>query len=190
MARVRALTNIRTDSGLLVAERGRLGVALLDYGRAKAHYGKIPVRWHGRKCKVYWTLMQDIEFLQPQLDPEAYVARPPGQLLVYPPLPDPPSKFDYHFGENLRRFRKERKLGQAQLAKLLRQQGVKACQTTVSWWERSRHSPRGVCIDALARILDVPAFMMLINYTDCTWLREVREYVNKLTDSVYEEEPV
>lgn len=190
MARVRALTDIRTGKGLLIAEKGRLGVALLNYKHTQAHYGKVPVRWHGRKCKIYWTVLQDIVFINPKFDPEVYVARPRGQLLEYPPLPAPPNKFEYHFGQNLRRFRKEKKLSQKKLARMILQFGVRACQTSISWWERRRHPPNGAYVDALARALDVPAFLMLINYTDCTWLYEVREYVNKLTDQLCGEEPV
>lgn len=170
----------------MVAEGGRLGVALLNYGKTKIHYGYVPVRWNGRKCKVYWVLLRDIEFINPTLDPSAYVAQPPDHLLIYPPLPEPPGKFDYHFGKNLKRFRKERKIGQKQLSRKLKDEGIKACQTTISWWERSKHPPRGACVDALARILDIPAFLLLINFTDCAWLKEVRTYINKLTDSTCE----
>ena len=190
MARVRAVTDIRTDGGLLIAEKGRLGVALLNYGKTKVHYGKVPVRWHGRRCKVYWALLQDLEFIDPKMDPGAYVARPPFSLLGYPPLPDPPGKFDYHFGRNLKRFRKEKKIGQKQLSRRLAELGIKACQTTISWWERRRHPPRGACLDALARVLDVPAFLLLINFADCAWLREARTYIIKLTADMCDEEPV
>ena len=190
MARVAAKTDIRTDGGLLIAEEGRKGIALLGYGKTKVHYGKVPVRWDGRKLKVYWALLQDLTFLEHEMDPNAYVARPPDHLLVYPPLPNPPGKFDYHFGKNLKRFRKERQIGQQQLSRLLAIEGIKACQTTISWWERKPHPPRGACLDALAKILDIPAFLLLINFTDCTWLREVKTYIQKLTDDTCEEEPV
>lgn len=190
MARVVALIDIKSDGGLTIAEKGRRGVALRGYGKTKIHYGKVPIRWDGRKSKVYWVMLHDIEFVnKDQLDPYSYVARAPDSLLIYPPLPDPPGKFDYHFGKNLRRFRSERNIGQNQLSRMLAAEGVKACQTTISWWEGRKHPPRGACIDALAKILDIPAFMLMINFADCVWLREVRTYVNKLVEDACEEEP-
>jgi len=190
MARVKAKTDIRTEGGLLIAEEGRRGIALLNYGKTKSQYGKVPVRWDGRKLKVYWVLPQDLEFIGNKLDIMAYVAKPPDQRLGYPPLPTPPGKFDYHFGRNLKQFRKERQIGQNQLSRMLAAEGIKACQTTISWWERKKDPPRGPCINALAKILDVPAFMLMINFTDCTWLREVKRYVDKLVENQCEEEPV
>jgi transcriptional regulator with XRE-family HTH domain len=190
MARVKAATDVRTEGGLLIAEQGRLGIALLNYGKTRSQYGKVPVRWDGRKLKVYWVLTQDLDFIDPKLDRMAYVAKPPEHLLIYPPLPSPPGKFDYHFGRNLKQFRKERQIGQTQLSRMLAAEGIKAVQTTISWWERKRTPPRGPCINALAKILDIPAFLLLINFTDCTWLREVQRYVNKLIKNQCEEEPV
>jgi len=191
MARVRANKDIKTDGGLTAAEEGHLGIALRGYGKTKVHYGKVPVRWDGRKCKIYWALLHDIEFLnKDKLDPYAYVAQPPDHLLIYPPLPNPPGKFDYHFGKNLKRFRKERGIGQKQLSRMLAAEGIKACQTTISWWERKKHPPRGACFDALAKILDIPAFLLMINFTDCAWLKEARIYINKLVDSTCEGESV
>jgi len=191
MARVVALRDIKTEGGLTVAEEGRKGVALRGYGKTKVHYGKVPVRWDGRKFKVYWVMLHDIGFVNAdKLDPYAYVARPPDNVLIYPPLPSPPGVFDYHFGKNLKRFRTERGIGQNQLSRMLAAEGIKACQTTISWWERKKYPPRGKSIDALAKILEVPAFMLMINFADCVWLREVRTYINKLVDDACEEESV
>lgn len=190
MARVTAKNDIRSDGGLLIAEEGRRGIALRDYGNTKSQYGKVPVRWDGRKLKVYWALVEDLEFDDDSMDKMAYVAQPPDHLLIYPPLPSPPGKFEYHFGKNLKQFRKEKKLGQKQLSRMLEDEGIKACQTTISWWERRKDPPRGACLNALAKVLDVPAFMLLINFTDCVWLREVKRYVDLLVSGQCTEEAV
>lgn len=190
MARVRATAEVRTEHGLLIATKGQLGIALLNYGKTRVHYGKVPVRWHGKRFKVYWVMPHDLQFIEPQLDANAYIARPPESSLVYPPLPDPIFKFDYHFGRNLRRFRKEKEMGQKQLTRLLAEQGIDVCQTTISWWERQRNPPRGAYLNALAVALNVPAFLLLINFADCSWLREVRTYINKLTQSTCDGELV
>ena len=175
---------------MLLAEEGQFGLALRGYPATKTNYGKVPVRWHGRRKKVYWMLVEDIEFINPPLAPAAYIARPPETELVnYPALPDPPDIIDYHFGKNMRRFRIARGLKQRQLReRIIDQLGMSVSQTSVSFWERNKAPPRGVYLNAVARVLGVAPFVLLLNFDDCVWLRETRRYVNELTKKTCEED--
>ncbi len=188
MSRVRALVDIRTAKGLLVACEGKFGVAVLN-SRGKLNsdnYGKIPVRWNGRQ-KFYWALKEDVEFINPQVDPELYVARAPEQQ--YPSMPTAPASFKYNYGTNLARFRKLRKLKQWQLAEGVgKELGHRVSQTTVSYWERHGVPPRGAYLNAVSVVLDIPVFIFLLNIDDCCWLEEATEYMQRITEKVCEEE--
>ena len=189
MGRVRARLDILTPKGLLVAQLGTFGVAVLNTrGKLNSdNFGKVPVRWNGRQ-KLYWALKDDIEFINPVVDPELYVARAPAQ--AFPPMPIAPSSFEYHYGCNLRRFRRMKKIKQWQLAegvsKLL---GHPVSQTTVSYWERKASPPRGAYLNAVSVVLCIPAFIFLLNMDDCCWLEEAVEYVKRLAEKTCEEEP-
>lgn len=191
MSVVRALHAIRTGR-MLIADVGRFGLALRNYPATKSNYGKVPVRWHGRRKKVYWTLTEDIEFINPPLDPVAYIARDPATELVnYPALPDPPDIVDYHFGRNMHQFRVARGLKQRQLReRIIAQLGMHVSQTSVSFWERSKTPPRGVYLNAVAQVLGVAPFVLLLNFDDCVWLQETRRYVNELTKKTCEEDAI
>jgi len=182
MATVRAKTDLRSPTGkLLIAKAGRFGMALREHAVKEGHYNKVPVRWKGRS-KVYWHDLDDLEFIQVECDKLAYVARRPDQLLDLPPIPKPPTHYNYHFGETLRAFREDRKLPQWELANRMMHCGEPVAQTTISYWERSEAAPNGVYVTALAKALDVPVFLFFVNFRDCTWLRKVRQYINQLTD--------
>jgi len=189
MGRVRARIDIRTTKGLLVAPQGKFGVAVLNSkGKLNSdNFGKVPVRWNGRQ-KLYWALKDDVVFINPQVDPELYVARAPAQ--TYPSMPTAPSAFEYDYGRNLRRFRRMRKMKQWQLA-----DGVSkilchpVSQTTVSYWERNAGPPRGAYVNAVSVVLGIPAFIFMLNMDDCYWLEEATEYVRRLTEKTCEEEP-
>jgi len=187
MSRVRALTDIRTAKGLLVAPQGKFGVAVL-HSRGKLNsdnYGKVPVRWNGRQ-KIYWALKEDIEFINPHMKPEFYVARPPTH--EYPPMPSAPTSFEYSYGDNLRRFRRLRKMKQWQLAEgVSKVLGHPVSQTTVSYWERNNSPPRGAYLNAVSVVLDVPAFIFLLNMDNCCWLEEATEYMRDITEKTCEE---
>jgi transcriptional regulator with XRE-family HTH domain len=189
MSRVRAINDIRTAKGLLVAQQGRFGVAVLNTrGKLNSdNFGKVPVRWNGRQ-KLYWSLKEELEFINPTVDPELYVARPPEQ--THPIMPTAPRSFEYDYGHNLRHFRRLRKMKQWQLAegvsKVLKHP---VSQTTVSYWERNASPPRGAYVNAVAVVLNVPAFIFMLNMDDCFWLEEATEYVRRLTERTCEEEP-
>lgn len=189
MGRVRARVDIRSVKGLLIAPSGKFGVAIL-HSRSKLNkqnYGKVPVRWNGRR-KIYWVLKNDLEFINPKVDPDLYVARSPER--IYPAMPTAPESFSYNFGANVRHFRKMRKLKQWELAarvsELLRQP---VSQTTVSYWERNESPPRGAYLNAISVALNIPAFIFLLDMDDCCWLEEASSYMQKLTDKTCEEEP-
>ena len=112
MSKVIALEDVITDRGMLVAKEGTEGVALLGQKATPSTYYKVPVRW-GRRRKVYWCALKVLHFDSPSQTPEAYVALPPNQVLNFPPLPAPPDIHDYHFGRNLRQFRRDKKLSQS-----------------------------------------------------------------------------
>lgn len=189
MGRVRARIDIRTAKGLLVAPQGKFGVAAISSrGKlSKVNWGRVAVRWNGRQ-KIYWVLKDDIEFINPTVDPELYVARPPEQ--AHPSMPLTERTFEYNYGSNLKRFRKLKKMRQWQLAdgvgKILRHP---VSQTTVSYWERSESPPRGAYVNAIAVVLGIPAFIFMLNMDDCYWLEEAFEYMRKVTEKVCEEEP-
>jgi hypothetical protein len=183
MSRVIALEDVTTERGMLVAKKGTKGVALLKHKATPSTFYKVPVRW-GRRRKVYWCPLKCLHFENPEQDPEAYVALPPNQVLNYPPLPAPPDIHDYHFGRNLRQFRRDQKLSQTKLAERLTFSNRPASQTTVSYWERQREAPRGKYIHALARALNIPAFLFFVNFSDCVWLTEAERYMRQLKESL------
>jgi len=188
MAEVIAKSNLYAANGkLLVAAAGRCGVALRKVALRKATYNKVAVRWQGRH-KIYWHWFDDLEFKNTdnQLDPIAYIAIRADQLLDLPALPQPPEHYVYNFGDNLRHFREERDMSQHKLATLITASGEHVAQTTISYWERNTVAPNGSYIQLLSKVLDVPPFLFFINFRDCAWLRRVRDYVNKLADSLCE----
>ena len=187
MAVVKARTDLYAANGkLLVAKRDRVGTAVRKSTTRVTNFNKVAVQWNGRR-KLYWHHFHDLEFVQADLAPEAYIAVPPGQILDLPALPQPPTHYDYHFGDNLRRFREERGVPQWRLAKLLTDVGIAVAQTTISYWERNDTAPNGTYVRGLSQVLNIPVFMFFINFRDCEWLRRVRTYVNKLADSLCEE---
>ena len=188
MAVVVAKDDLYAANGkMLVAKKGRRGVALRKLTTRQINFNKVPVRWKGRR-KVYWHWFDDLEFISSELDPTAYIAVRPNQLLDIPSLPQPPSHYSYNFGENLKYFRKERGLSQSALAKLMvLDNGETAGQTSVSYWERNAHAPSGSYIVAIAKALGVPPFMFFVNLKDCEWMRGMRLYIDKLSDILCEE---
>ena len=182
MATVRAKSDLRSSRGMLIAKQGRTGEAIRDHKAYGRNIGKVAVKWQGRRKKIYWHLLDELEFLGEPVDPFAYVARPPNSLLSYPPLPVPSSHNEFNFGENLKAFRRDRKLRQWELAALMTQAGVRVAQTTISNWERRRESPDGVYVKALSTALRVPSIVFFINYRDCTWLDRTIEYLTKVRD--------
>ena len=191
MGRVRARVDVITGKGLLVAPCGKEGIAVLNCRgkNNKTNFGKVPVRWNGRQ-KIYWAAKADIDFIDPKIDPEIYVARAPGDILSFPELPTPPNVFEYHYGSNLKRFRRLIGLKQHQLAKALERKGIRVSQTTVSYWERNVGPPRGRFLNAVAEVLGIPAFIFLLNMDDCYWLQEAQRYVRQWAERLCEEAPV
>jgi hypothetical protein len=187
MAVVKARMDLYAANGkLLVAKEGREGIAVRKLTTRISNFNKVAVRWNGRR-KLYWHYFKDLDFIHHEIEPEAYIAVPPGRLLDLPTLPQPPTNYDYNFGENLRKFREERGIPQWRLAKLMTEDGIRVAQTTISYWERSDTAPNGVYIRGLSKVLDIPVFMFFINFRDCEWLRRIRSYMNRLTDSLCDE---
>lgn len=182
MATVRARRDLRSQRGMLIAKKDREGEAIRGHEAHGRNVGKVAVKWKGRRTKIYWHLLDDLEFLSAPVDPYAYVARPPNSLLAYPQLPAPPGHNKYDFGHNLKSFRLDRKLKQWQLARLVTNTGVHVVQTTISNWERRKDAPDGAYVRALATALDVPALAFFINYRDCTWLDATIVYLVKVRD--------
>jgi transcriptional regulator with XRE-family HTH domain len=183
MSKVIAITDVRTANGLLVATEGTEGVALYRHRATPSNYFKMPVRW-GRRRKVYWCNPDDLRMLDNDLDKHSYIALLPHNLLNFPPLPAPPDIYDYHFGRNLRQFRRDKKLSQTELAERLTFDNKPTSQTTISYWERQREAPRGRYIHALSSALEIPAFLFFVNFSDCVWLGEAERYVTQLKQSL------
>jgi hypothetical protein len=172
---------------MLIATKDKTGVAIRGHKAYGRNIGKVAVKWKGRRTKIYWHLLDDLEFLEAPVDPYAYVAQPPGNLLNYPPLPSPPGHNEFDFGQNLKSFRLDRKLKQWELAALVTKTGVHVVQTTISNWERRKEAPDGAYVEALAKALDVPALTFFINYRDCVWLDATIVYLTKVREVVCSE---
>lgn len=180
MATVRAKFELRSPKGMLIAKKGRLGQALRGYKAYSRAVGKVAVKWKGRRVKIYWHELDELEFIDAPVDIAAYVAQPPDKLLNYPPLPAPAKHDAVDFGRNLRAFRQERGFSQAELASRLSELGLSVVQTTVSNWERRAKPPGGLQISILAEALDVPVMIFFINYRDCDWLDKTIDYLQKV----------
>lgn len=178
MAIVMADKDLYTSTGkLLVAKKGHQGTALRIPTARDDHINKVAVRWDGRQ-KVYWHPVDDLVFIKSDLSPEAYVALPPTKMLSFPPLPQKSDRYSYNFGANLRQFRRELGMSQRELALRMRKLGVKVAQTTVSYWERSLHSPNGIYLRGISEILEKPPYLFFMNTQDCEWMRRARSYIN------------
>lgn len=187
MATVKARWDLRSQRGMLIAKKDRTGVAIRGHKAHGRNIGKVAVKWAGRRTKIYWHLLDDLEFLDTPVDPYAYIAQPPNSLLGYPRLPTPPGHNEFDFGRNLKNFRLDCGLKQWQLAELMSKAGTRVVQTTISNWERRRESPDGVYVMALSKALNVPALTFFINYRNCTWLDMTIEYLTKVRDIVCSE---
>ena len=180
MSKVFAARELRSSSGrLLIAEAGREGVAIAGYTAYPENYGKVPVRWKRRR-KIYWHELDDLTFVDPPLDPTAYVALPPDEVMKLPEMPPPPDPKAYNFGRNLRQFRRERGWRQRHLVTRLELIGVNISQTGVSHWERSKMAPKGEFVSALAQVFNIPAFVFFLNFHDCIHLEQSYRYMQQL----------
>ncbi len=177
MSKVVAKHDLRSVTGkLMVAHRGREGVAIAGYRAYPDNYGKVPVRWK-RRTKIYWHALDDLIFIKPPMDPVAYVALPPDDVIGMPKMPPPPDPSTYDFGRNLRQFRKEYGWRQWQLTRRLEQIGVKISQTGISCWERKKMAPKGEFVVALARVFNIPAYAFFLNFHDCDHLEQTYRYM-------------
>lgn len=186
MAIVMAAKDLYTTKGkLLVAKRGHQGTALRMPTVRDDHVNKVAVRWDGRQ-KVYWHYAHDLVFVKSDLAPEAYIALPMSKVLDLPPIPQKPGRYSYDFGANLRQFRREMGISQRELAVRMRKLGVRVAQTTVSYWERSVHSPNGIYLRGISEVLKKPPFLFFMNTQDCEWMRRTRIYINEMVASLCE----
>lgn len=191
MARVIAKTDVLTDGGMRVAKAGDQGRALRNHMPKRGrNLRRVAVQWGGRR-KVYWALLGELEFVDPALDPYAYLALPTRMPEIeFPPLPKPPDPYEFNFGANLKHYRDLRKLYQWKLAELLNDHGVPVAQTTISHWEQSEESPAGIYVRALARVMQVPVFAFFLNLRDCRWIVATKEYMIRVEDTLCTEEPL
>ena len=180
MSKVLAKHDLRSASGkLLIAEQGREGIAISGYKAYPENHGKVPVRWKRRR-KIYWHELDDLVFVEPPMDPTAYVALPPDDVIGLPKMPPPPDPRTYDFGRNLRQFRKERGWRQRQLVKQLELLCVNISQTGVSHWERGKMAPKGEFVVALAQVFNIPAFAFFLNFHDCDHLEQTYRYMRQV----------
>lgn len=188
---VKAVGDIRSEGGLLLAKDGVMG--LVDPSlvpRREHHVGKLPVRWGAHK-RSFWV---DPIFVRP-VDPETggllrscrledHVPRPPNADTFSLEIPEGNGAFD--FGSNLQKVRKARGMSQEELARGMRSLGAhRISQTTVSNWENRRDNPSGHFLRAASKALAVPAYVFFMDL-DCLDVEESLSFVSELKEAICE----
>lgn len=191
MARVRALADIKSAKGMMIAHGGDEGEALRNYPATRSTcFYKVAVRWNCRR-KVYWVHPDQLEFVDSVLDARSYTAMPTGvPQNVFPAVPTEIGYNRYDFGANLRYYRLKKRLQQRELAERLSEVGAPVAQTTISNWERHKAAPSGRYVQAISEALDVPAFVFFCNLTDCRWINGTLGYIKRVRERMCKEEPL
>jgi len=162
--KVKAHKAIVSVGGICVAKAGDTGIVEENRTPTRSsHYGLVPVVWGTRK-RAYWVDPSAVSVTDGG-DIDKYVTPPPtseGTLDV--PSAD---EMPYDFGGNLSVIRKSRGFSQEGLARKMEAYGAdKVSQATLSKWESRSDSPSGVFISAAARALEVPAFVLFLDFNN------------------------
>lgn len=179
MALVAAHAEI-TGNNFTIARKGDEGRAI---PKAKPHepgnWNKVLVFFRGNK-HGYWCdpNLLTFETLDPGCGVEDYIAIK-EELDCHSSLPvmRRREEFDYHFGDNLRMYRKARGLTQAEMGKRMGEAGVSLAQSTICYREKSSHSPSGKFVQAAAEALGVPPFALFMPITNCKFFASATKFV-------------
>ena len=184
--RVRALTEIRTEKGLLIASADQAGVAVRGAQPQQLHnVGKVLVYFSGRQ-KGYWVPFDRVLF--PSRTTSATKSLYRGQSLVVSAkraLPVQAQPYTFDFGQNLKAWRQARQLSQAELGVSMGQYGVALAQSTICYRERCAHSPGGQFVQAAAQALQIPAYVLFMNFHNCALFQQTQQFMQQLSSSVY-----
>lgn len=175
--KVSAITDIRTEGGMLLAVAGTSGTAIAGMKpNRRKHYGLVPVRWGGRRA--FWVEGDKLKTrfnLGPCITP--LPSEDPRIL-----LPEIDGEYGFDFGRNLRSFRKAKNLSQEELARRMAKAGAgRISQTSISNWERREDCPSGEFLKAAAVVLEVPVFSFFLQL-DCPETTSCLAYVQQLKD--------
>lgn len=173
---VRAAERIEFRGGMVLADEGQRGTALLGVKpNRKHHYGLVPVRWKGRQ-RAFWV---EIDKLKSRHNlTRCITPLPPKECELE--VPRSATAGVLHFGRNLRMFRKARELSQEQLAAAMAKKGLgRVSQTGISNWESRSDCPNGRFVEVASRVLDVPAFAFFVPL-DCVRISDCLDYVGDL----------
>jgi len=170
---VTAARDIRTDAGFTIARAGARGT-LLEGAEPTlpCNFGKVLIRFDGRQ-RGYWVAP---DVLRNGHGLAQYVSQKPKPRRA----PGPPRRgfaYEYDFGANLRIVRKARGVTQAELAALMERNGHVAAQSTICFREREAASPCSEFVNAAARALEVPPFVLFLPFMDCGVYPQIREFL-------------
>lgn len=184
---VTARKEIKTDKGLVVAQKGDQGEPAAG---AKPHepgnWGKVLVHWNG-KTHGYWCDPHLLKFPK-GAEPADYVAvrQEYDPYALAPKLPASVEQYEYHFGHNLKVIREARHMSQAMLGRKMGEFGVDTAQSTICYREGCPESPSGQFLRAAARALDVPPFVFFIDLNDCKVYNSARKFLNGMSEELCE----
>jgi transcriptional regulator with XRE-family HTH domain len=77
----------------------------------------------------------------------------------------------------LRLIRKARGLTQTELGRLMRKHGYRAAQSTVCFREREKAGPCSEFVNAAAKALEVPPFLLFLPLNDCGAYQEIQSFI-------------
>ncbi len=187
MLSVIARKAIYSDGGLLVASSGQAGLAQKKpKPRDISHCGKLLVTFSGR-TRAYWCNPECFNLTEEQ-DISAYT----GTRLSFDPF-ESSVKFPvfagaktFHFGQNLRAFRRARGLSQAKLANKMELKGLETAQSTICFREKTPDNPSGEFVRAAAEVLGIPPFAFFINLKQPHGYRRLAKFLDGVSSSVCE----
>lgn len=191
MLKVKAIVDIHSKNGLLIAKSGTVGAAERNpVPRSPDQYGKLLITFNGRN-RAYWCSNDFLEFQEKdvcRVNLSDYRAQrsehdPFVGALQFPSFNDE-SKF--HFGANLFAFRNARRLSQTELAARMTQRGLETAQSTICFREKASDNPSGDFVRTAAEVLRVPPFAFFIDLKKPRGYRRLAKFLDGVSSSVCE----
>lgn len=172
---VKAACQIEMKGGMVIARQGDAGRAIAGFKPNRPqHYGLVPVRWRNGS-RAFWVTEDQLisrSSLQKCITPA-----PEPEIRIMVPKE---AKSEFSFGQNLRQFRRARRLSQVQLAESMGRAGLKRIsQSSISNWEKRSYCPSGKFLKAAAQALDVPVYAFFVNL-DCFDVDQTIKYIKDL----------